>query len=202
MDRQPNCKVDGKIRRDGKFPLGIMDVLTLEKTKESYRILYDVKGRFVLKSLKEEEAKFKLCKIKRKELGPNKIPYIVTHDGRTIRYANPEIQVNDTIKLNLEDYKIVDHAKLELSYLAYITAGNNVGRVGTITARDRHYGGFDIVHLKDANGKSFATRIGNVFVIGKNKKPWISLPKEKGLYLSALEKKAQNEGPVWTPIYH
>jgi small subunit ribosomal protein S4e len=196
MDRQPNCKVDGKIRRDGKFPLGIMDVLTLEKTKESYRILYDVKGRFVLKSLKEEEAKFKLCKIKRKELGPNKIPYIVTHDGRTIRYANPEIQVNDTIKLNLEDYKIVDHAKLELSYLAYITAGNNVGRVGTITARDRHYGGFDIVHLKDANGKSFATRIGNVFVIGKNKKPWISLPKEKGLYLSALEKKAQNEGPV------
>jgi small subunit ribosomal protein S4e len=194
MDRQPNCKVDGKIRRDGKFPLGIMDVLTLEKTKESYRILYDVKGRFVLKNLKEEESKFKLCKIKRKELGPNKIPYIVTHDGRTIRYANPEIQVNDTIKLNLEDYKIVDHAKLELSYLAYITAGNNVGRVGTITARDRHYGGFDIVHLKDANGKSFATRIGNVFVIGKNKKPWISLPKEKGLYLSALEKKAQNEG--------
>jgi small subunit ribosomal protein S4e len=96
----------------------------------------------------------------------------------------------------LEDNKIVDHAKLELSYLAYITAGNNVGRVGTITARDRHYGGFDIVHLKDANGKSFATRIGNVFVIGKNKKPWISLPKEKGLYLSALEKKAQNEGPV------
>jgi small subunit ribosomal protein S4e len=91
MDRQPNCKVDGKIRRDGKFPLGIMDVLTLEKTKESYRILYDVKGRFVLKSLKEEESKFKLCKIKRKELGPNKIPYIVTHDGRTIRYANPEI---------------------------------------------------------------------------------------------------------------
>jgi ribosomal protein S4E len=29
----------------------------LEKSNEQYRVLYDVKGRFVLKSLKEEEAK-------------------------------------------------------------------------------------------------------------------------------------------------
>jgi len=43
-----------------------MDVLSIEKTKEHFRILYDIKGRFVLRSIKEEEAKFKLCRIKRK----------------------------------------------------------------------------------------------------------------------------------------
>ena len=52
-----------------------------------------------------------------------------------------------------------------------------MGRVGILTHRDRHFGGFDIVHMRDANGNNFATRIGNVMAIGKGKKPWISLPK-------------------------
>ena len=78
-----------------------MDVVTIEKTKENFRILYDVKGRFILKKIKSDEAKYKLCKVKSRSIGPNKIPYIVTHDGRTIRYPKLKIKVNDTLKLNL-----------------------------------------------------------------------------------------------------
>ena len=55
-----------------------------------------------------------------------------------------------------------------------------MGRVGVITHRERHDGGFNIVHIKDAIDNSFATRETNVFVIG-NDKPWISLPKGKGV---------------------
>jgi len=90
-DKEANIKVDGKTRRDIGFPTGVMDVISIEKTNENFRVLYDVKGRFVLKSLKEEEAKFKLLKVVNKALGPNKVPYIVTHDSRTIRYPHPEI---------------------------------------------------------------------------------------------------------------
>ena len=76
-----------------------------------------------------------------------------------------------------------------------ITSGNNVGRVGTIVHRDRHIGGFDIVHIRDSRGHSFATRIGNVFMIGKGKNAWISLPKEKGIALTPLEERtARAEG--------
>lgn len=71
--------------------MGVMDVLTIEKTGESYRILYDTKGRFVLKKLKKEESNIKLLKVVKKAIGPNKIPYIVTNDARTIRFPNPEI---------------------------------------------------------------------------------------------------------------
>jgi len=39
-------------------------------------------------------------------MGPNKIPYIVTHDGRTIRYPRPDINVLDTIKYNIENGEI------------------------------------------------------------------------------------------------
>lgn len=61
-----------------------------------------------------------------------------------------------------------------------VTGGRNMGRVGVITHRERHDGGFNIVHIKDAVDNSFATRESNVFIIGQEK-PWVSLPKGKGV---------------------
>lgn len=42
--------------------------------------------------------------------------------------------------------------------LAMITGGCNLGRVGTIVSRERHPGSFDICHIKDTMGHTFATR--------------------------------------------
>ena len=57
---------------------------------------------------------------------------------------------------------------------------------------ERHLGSFDIVHIRDGNGKTFATRKSNVFIIG-DKKSWISLPERDGLYKNILEEKAEKE---------
>ena len=57
---------------------------------------------------------------------------------------------------------------------------------------ERHLGGFDIAHIRDANGKTFATRRGNVFVIG-DKKSWITLPEKDGLYKTIMEEKAEKD---------
>jgi small subunit ribosomal protein S4e len=35
------------------------------------------------------------------QLGKKGIPYLVTHDARTIRYPDPTIRVNDTVKVDL-----------------------------------------------------------------------------------------------------
>jgi len=192
-DKEGNIAVDGKIRKDPRFPAGLMDVISIKKTGELFRVLYDVKGRFILRNIGQEEAKFKLCKITKKAVGPNKIPYIVTHDGRTIRFPNPAIAVLDTVKLDIATGLIVDHVAFETGNLALITSGNNVGRIGVIVHRDRHIGGFDIVHVRDSRGHSFATRIANIFIIGKGKNPLISLPKEKGISLTLLEEKAAKQ---------
>jgi len=50
-DKEGTIKIDHRIRRDIKFPVGCNDVLSIEKTGENFRILYDVKGRFVLKRI-------------------------------------------------------------------------------------------------------------------------------------------------------
>ena len=188
MDKEAGFKIDNKIRRDAKFPVGVMDVITVVKTNESYRMLYDVKGRFTLLPIKDAEAKFKLCKVKTKAVGPNKIPYIVTNDSRTIRFPHPEIEEGDTIKYDLEKGQINTWYKNESGKLCYITGGNNIGRVGTLMHIERHLGSFDIAHIRDSNGKTFSTRNGNVFIIG-DKKSQIALPESNGLYLNILEEK-------------
>ncbi|KXS20339.1 ribosomal protein S4e [Gonapodya prolifera JEL478] len=183
-------KVDGKVRTDQTYPAGFMDVITIERTGENFRLLYDTKGRFVIHRITADEAKYKLGKVKRVELGSKNIPYLVTHDGRTIRYPDPDIKVNDTVRIDLETGKITEFVKFELGNLVYITGGRNQGRIGTITHRERHHGGFDIVHIKDSRDHTFATRIGNVFVVGKTKE-MVSLPKGKGVKLSITEERDQ-----------
>ena len=51
-----------------------------------------------------------------------------------------------------------DWVHLFAGNLCMITGGHNLGRVGIVTHRERHPGGFDIVHIKDSMGHSFATR--------------------------------------------
>ena len=54
-----------------------------------------------------------------------------------------------------------------LGQTCMVTGGGNLGRVGTFMHRNRHSGSFDIVEIKDKTGQSFATRLDNVFVLGK-----------------------------------
>jgi small subunit ribosomal protein S4e len=151
-------------------------------------LIYDVKGRFTIHRITEEEAKYKLCKVKQVKVGQKAIPFAVTHDGRTIRYPDPLVKVNDTVKVDIETGKIIEFVKFEVGNQCYVTGGNNMGRIGTITHREKHLGGFEIVHIKDALDRTFATRIGNVFVIGHDK-PLISLPKGKGVKLTISEER-------------
>ncbi|KAK3032850.1 hypothetical protein RJ639_037027 [Escallonia herrerae] len=184
---QRHILVDGKVRTDKTYPTGFMDVVSIPKTNENFRLLYDTKGRFRLHSIRDEEAKFKLCKVRSVQFGQKGIPYINTYDGRTIRYPDPLIKANDTIKLDLETNKITDFIKFDVGNVVMVTGGRNRGRVGVIKNREKHKGSFETVHIQDAVGHEFATRLGNVYTIGKGTKPWVSLPKGKGIKLSIIE---------------
>jgi len=182
-------KIDGKVRTDKTYPCGFMDVITIEKTGENFRLLYDVKGRFTIHRITKEESTYKLCKVKKLLVGPKGVPALVTSDGRTIRYPDPSIKVNDTVQVDIKSGKITDFIKFDSGNLCMMTGGHNLGRVGVIQHRERHPGSFDIVHIKDSAGHVFATRLNNVYVIGKGSKPYVSLPAGKGVKLSIAEER-------------
>merc|ERR1719516_136559 len=125
---------------------------------------------------------------------PLGVPYLYTSDGRTIRYPDPIVKVHDSIQLDIATGKVQDVIKFDTGNLCMVTGGRNTGRVGTIMSRERHAGSFDIVHVKDVNGHTFATRLGYIFIIGKGKKPYISLPKGKGIKLTIAEERDKRLG--------
>ena len=86
--------------------------------------------------------------------------------------------------------QMTEFVKFETGNLAMVNGGKNTGRIGVIVSRERHQGSFDIVHLKDSAGHTFATRLTNVFVIGQGNRPMVSLPKRKGIKMSILEERA------------
>jgi len=192
-------KVDGKVRTDLKYPIGFMDVITIEKTKDAFRLLYNVKGRFSLVRLnQEQETKYKLCKITRAQMGPGGIPFITTHDGRTIRYPHPNIKVGDTVKLDLETGKIDKHMKFHIGNIVMITGGKNLGRVGTIKKLEKHVGAHTVAYIEDLAGHQFSTLSHNLFVIGEGGKIMVTLPKGNGIYKNILEQKREKQPKTTT----
>ena len=175
--KQRLIKIDGKVRTDTTYPAGFMgkhpfiskcfdfsiisspDVITIEKSGEHFRLLYDVKGRFTIHRITPEEATYKLLKVRRVAIGNGGVPHIVTHDGRTIRYPDPLIRANDTVKFDLEQGKITEFVKFDTGNIVMITGGRNMGRAGVVVHREKHIGGYDIVHVKDSLDRTFATRL-------------------------------------------
>jgi len=56
---------------------------------------------------------YKLCKVKKNLVGLKGVPSVVTSDGRTIRYPDPAIKINDTIRVNIATGKIEDYIKFD-----------------------------------------------------------------------------------------
>ncbi|PHT36141.1 40S ribosomal protein S4 [Capsicum baccatum] len=68
-----------------------------------------------------------------------------------------------------------------------VTGGRNRRCGGVIKDQEKHKGSFETVHIHE-----FATRLGNVVTLGKGTKPWVSLPKGKGIKLSIIEEAWKN----------
>merc|ERR1711881_765890 len=119
--KQRLIKIDGKVRTDTRFPTWVMDVVQIEKTGENFRLIFDVKGRYTIHRITNQEAKYKLCRVRDVHTGPKNVPYLYTSDGRTIRYPDPIIKANDSIRLDINTNKIMDSIKFEAGNLCMVT---------------------------------------------------------------------------------
>jgi len=153
-----NIIVDGKRVKNPKFGIGFMDILKIEK--ESYRVVFNKKGRLTLKPIRDD--KLKLLKITGKTKVKGKIQ-INCADGRNILVDKDEYKVGDSIIFDLESKKIKEHFKLGNGMLAYVTAGNHISEIGII---ERIEGNNAFIKSKE---ETFKTLKDYILVIGKDK---------------------------------
>ncbi|MET1100885.1 MAG: 30S ribosomal protein S4e [Pyrodictiaceae archaeon] len=180
-------KIDGRVRRNYKYPVGFMDVIEIVDTGEKYRVLpYPIRF-FTLQPIDDEEARFKIARIEDKSTVKGGHIQLHLHDGRNIliRVSDPvnppeakQYMTLGTVKFTLPEQQLVDYAPLQEGSLAIVFGGRNIGRVGRIISIHRGIRRYrSIVTLEDARGDKFQTSLDYVFVIAPpDSEPWITLP--------------------------
>ena len=155
--------VDGRAVTDPKFPVGLMDVLTLSQTKAHYRMLVDTRGRMSLVGIEEGEATWKLCRVEDKTTVRGGKTQINLHDGRNLVLPKDSYKTGTTVKMNVPGQKVVDHYELSKGAPVLVTAGQHVGEIAHVLEVQRTRNPrANVVTFTEG----FSTDIHKVFVLG------------------------------------
>ena len=163
---------DGRIVTDPKFPLGLMDILSIPKTKEHFRVVKDRRGRIVLMRIDPDEARWKLVRVENKKVVPGGKVQLNLHDGRNILVDRSDHKTGDVLKIELPSQKILASFTQAAGSLALLTGGSHVGEMATVAGIEEKKNPMpNLVKFK----KGFSTIKPYVFVIGITT-PEIKLP--------------------------
>ena len=167
--------VDGRARKDYKFPVGFMDVIEIPKSEKVYRVLPYEKGRLILYPIAAENKDFKLCKITDKTTIRGGKTQLNLHDGRN-QLADNEYKVGDVVILKVPEQEITDRIVFEKGTIGLITGGKHTGEIGRINKINITKSSMsNTVEMETEDKKTFLTLKDYVFVIGKEE-PAIALP--------------------------
>ena len=169
--------VDGSIRKNHKFPCGLMDVISIPKLKKDYRFLFDKNGKLTLVPISSKDAEWKLQRIENKTIAKGKQIQLNLHDGRNILVKKDEYKTGDVLKISFKDNKISDVFKYEKGTISMIIGGSHIGEMANI--QDIRIVPSATPNLAKMKGDTeFSTLTHYIFPIGKTK-PIISLPEVK-----------------------
>ena len=182
---QGKVYVDGKVRREDDFPVGLMDVISIPDVDKCFRILPSSKG-LILHPTDKEEASFKLCRIENKTVVKKGHVQLSLHDGSNVlvKVADPKNPQEDvyktlgTVKISLPGRQILEHMIMKENDFAVITGGKNIGKYGKIVEIEKAEGKKRkniLVTIEDGRGNRYQTILNLVFAIGE-KQPLISIP--------------------------
>jgi len=169
--------VDGRVVTDYKFPVGLMDVVTVLKTKQSYRMMVDYKARLKLVPVTDIEKGWKLARIDGKKVVAGGKVQLNLHDGRCVLLPKDQYKTGDVLKIELPAQKVVKAIKLEKGNLVFVLGGSHPGSVQTIEDYKVGRGASaNVITCKEG----FSTVKENVFVIGE-KTPEVKVPEAKAV---------------------
>ncbi len=169
-----NVSVDGRVRKDPRFMVGLMDVVEIKPSDDRFRLLPKRQGGLRVVPITEAEAKFKLGRIQRKMMAPGGRCQMTLHDGRNLLLPNKAKPADysplDTLVISIPEQELLESIRLEKGAYAVVTQGRNVGMEGKILEIEKRVGSHaSTVTVQDPDGNKFQTALEYVFVLGKGK---------------------------------
>lgn len=175
--KQGKILVDGRPRRDERYPVGIMDVMELPDAKQLFRVLPAQGGRLKLHPIEGGEAGFKLCRIVGKTRVKGGMEQLNLHDGRNVIPPEGEdrYSVNDVLQLKVPEQEVLGHISFKEGVLAAVIGGRSKGKHGIVTGLGSEPGGKRTATIRTPGGEEVRTLARYVFAVGDGE-PLISLP--------------------------
>lgn len=179
-----NVVINGKVRKDHKFPVGIFDILSVPLVKLNYLVLLDKKSKLSLMEISEEAASKKLCRVNGKRMIDEGAIQLNLHDGRNILPGahgyGAEIKTHDSLLISIPDNKIVQHLAYKEGSKVVVVGGKHSAQTGEIEEiRVVRSSQPNIVRIKPLEKEdeeevkevkeSFESREDSVFVVGEEK---------------------------------
>jgi small subunit ribosomal protein S4e len=160
---QKGIKIDGKIRKNSRFLVGLMDVIEFPSLEEAYRIVINTQGKLKAISIPVENSNVKLCKIIGKKYVKKGMLQLNFHDGKNVLVKNDSYKIGDSVVVNIPENVVASHLKLEKGTMIYLTGGHYIGKFASVE---------DLRNEKiifKLNGELRETLKKFAFVVGKDK---------------------------------
>ncbi len=161
-----NLLVDGRKIKDKRFPIGLMDIVTLPAQKISYRM--SLSGpNMVPKELSQKAASKKYLRVTKKHTAKGGKTAITFHDGRA-HAGDKHIKVGDTCVLSVPQFKLESHIKLEPGVQCLVIKGKHTGELAKLDKIIERTGSHGAeAHLSGASGE-FVTLVKYLFAVDKD----------------------------------
>jgi len=168
--------VDGTVRKDDRFPVGLMDVVHIPDSGEYFRVLPDHGGKLRFLAITAEEGKFKLCRITGKTTLKGGKTQLNLHDGNNVVLSAEaeQYKVNDVLKIKVPEKEILDSIEFKEMQQVIITGGRSQGAQGVLIGFGSESGWKKTAIIRTTDGDDIRTLSQYLFVVGENE-PVITL---------------------------
>ncbi len=159
--------IDGTIRTEGAFPVGLMDVIAFSKSNKQYQLVINPKGQLTPREIQKNSESKKFLKV----IGKNTIKKgkinLTLHDGTNV-VADNNVLVGDTILFDTHKKKLEKVLKLEVGAMCLITEGKHAGVLAHIKELiERKEGRSTEARLESKEAGEFITIADYLFVVDK-----------------------------------
>lgn len=156
-------KIDGKSRKDFRFPVGIFDTIEFTGADECFRVVLNKKGKMGMIKIKKEEASLKPSKIIGKTMVKGKLQ-LNLYDGKNILVDKNTYKIGDSLILKLPEQKISKHLKLDKKSIICLIGGTHIGEIGNVDDIIK-----DKIIYRDPHNNLIETSKQYAFVVGDDK---------------------------------
>ncbi len=167
--------VDGVVRREHRFMVGLFDVLSIPALQKHYRVVLDSKGRITIVEIPAAESTVKVSKVVGKSIVVGGKVQLHLHDGRNV-LSDVKVSVGDSVVVSVPKLVVKEVLSAKKGMSVFLHQGKHAGDVGVLeelkdglavyTSANKTHGA---AHAK-VKGKVI-TSGSYIFVVGAQGKP-------------------------------